>query len=56
MAHHTGGGGIIFPMAGACVLVGGLWFLLTGALWQFVPIGGAVYVSFQVAKHVGRWN
>ncbi len=55
MSAQTGGT-IIFPMAGACALVGGLWFLLTGQLWQFVPIGGAVYVAFQVAKLVNRWS
>ena len=51
---HTGDGGIIFPMAGACCLVGGLWFVVTGALWQFVPIGGAVFVAFQVAKALNK--
>lgn len=55
MSNHTGGGGIIFPMTAACVAVGGLWFLVTGALWQFVPIGAAVFVAFRVASAVGRW-
>jgi len=57
MSTHTGAGGsgIIFPMTGACVVVGGLWFLVTGALWQFVPIGAAVFVAFRVASAVNRW-
>jgi hypothetical protein len=50
MATSDGGSGIVFQMTGVCVLVGVVWFLLTGAVWQFLPIGAAVYVTFQVAK------
>lgn len=50
MASSDGGGGLIFQMTGACVLVGVLWFLVTGAVWQFVPILGATYVTFQFGK------
>ena len=41
--------------SGASCAVGVLWFLVTGALWQFVPIGAAVFVAFRVADRVGRW-
>lgn len=51
---HTGGDGLIFQMTGAAVLVGVIWFALTGALWQFVPIGGSVFVAFQAAKALNR--
>lgn len=56
MSAQTTGSGIIFPMTGAAVLVGVLWFLVTGELWQFVPIVAAVFVAFRAAKAVGRWQ
>jgi hypothetical protein len=40
-------------IAVAMVIVGGLWFLITGELWQFVPIGGALVLGCAVAKALG---
>lgn len=54
MSHHNGGSTIVYPMTGTCVLVGVVWFLLTGAVWQFLPIGAAVFMTFQVAKAINR--
>lgn len=50
MTNHNGGGDLIFAVTGAYVLVGGVWWLLTGAVFQFVPIAFGVYVTFQVGK------
>ena len=32
------------------VVVGVLWALITGELWQFVPIGGALVLGGAAAK------
>lgn len=32
------------------MIVGFLWFVLTGAVWQFLPIGGAVGVAVLLKK------
>jgi hypothetical protein len=40
-------------IAVAMVIVGALWFLITGELWQFVPIGGALVLGGAAAKGLG---
>ncbi len=50
MANHHSGGNLIFAITGAYVLVGVVWCFLTGAVFQFIPIGFGVYVTFQVGK------
>ncbi len=54
MAFHTGGSEIVFTSAAALVVVGVVWFFVTGAAWQFIPIGAIVLGGFQVAKQLNR--
>jgi hypothetical protein len=38
-------GKLLNVIAGAAVTVGVIWFFWTGAVWQFIPIALAVWVT-----------
>jgi hypothetical protein len=40
-------------IAVAMVIVGALWWLVTGELWQFVPLAGALVLAGAAAKGLG---
>ena len=54
MSTHNGDSAIIFPLTATAAVSAGLWFLVTGAVWQLLPIGAAVFVVFQAAKALNR--
>jgi hypothetical protein len=46
---------ITFPAAvAAAAATGGLWFVTTGAVWQFLPIAAAVTVACLVRKRLEK--
>ena len=48
---NSSGSNVIFGLiATAAIVVGLLWFFVSGALWQFVPILGALAIGNLIRK------
>lgn len=48
-------GGVVLTVGGVLALaVGVLWYLTTGALWQFIPIGGAFGIGWFIRRTLNK--
>ena len=53
MAGQSNVSGLLFIVGVMVFVVGLLWFLITGELWQFIPMVGALFLGLLAAKASG---